>query len=325
MITKKEIVEKENFKVNDKEYLRILCEEQISFFDYEEWSIFYKFVLIHKELNNIFESDPFLGKLVFSSAYSNLIKDKNEYGCIGNLTSHSFDHTSTMRLRCDVSEVYVSDTVTGVITFPYFNQWRNVKEWIDNVPESFSVYIINPILLYYGLGTVGLFLTPKYYSGYNMELCNRFIISLTGYPLFLTFSMDDEVDEINHADLGLCKDNFVNELYSLSNDNKSLLKMLNFWKDNEDVRIPLIDEIYKKYLDFQPYYPYGSINFIKINSTKSFRVIHEDTGEILGIFKEFTLDEPFKVIHTENGEFNLSAKQLKDLLDGKYDFVLEKE
>ena len=323
MLTKEEIKQKENFKVNAEEYMRILSSEPRNAFDYEEWDIFYKYVSIHKNLNDIFESDPFIAKLILSSAYSNLIKDKNEYGCIGKLTTFSFDHTSTMRLRSDVSQVSYSDTVTGIITFPYFNEWEEIRQWIDKVPEAFSVYIINPILLYYGLGTVGLFLTPKYYSGYNMELCNRFIITLTGYPLFLTFTMDESVEEINYTDLGLCKDDFINELYSLSNGNDSLLKMLNFWKDNEEVSIPLIEEIYIKYLDFQVYYPYDTINFVKINSDRPFKLVHEDTHEILGEFKEFSLDEAFNVIDTEKGEFNISDNQLKDLTDGKYDFILK--
>ena len=295
-------------------------EESMDFWDYEDWSIFYKYVSIHKKLNGLFQLDTFVYLLIFSDAYSNLIRDKNEFGYIGNLTSFSFDHTSSMRLRPDVSTVPFSDTVTRVITFPYFHDWEEIKEWIDKVPETFSVYIINPVLLNYGMGAVGLFLTPKFYNGLNIELCNRFIMSLTGYPLFLTFSMEETVEEINHVELGLCKENFVEELYSLSDEDRSLLKMLNFWKDNEEVRIPLIDDIYEEYKDFQSYRAYDSINFIKVISDKPFELVREDTGEKLGPFQEFSLDKAFKVIDTENGEFELTDNQLKDLLEGKYDF-----
>ncbi len=151
-----------------------------------------------------------------------------------------------MQLRSDVSKVSFPDTITGIITFPYFHNWEDVNEWIGKVPDSSSVYIINPHLLFYGLGTVGLFLTPKFYNGFNIELCNRFIITLTGYPLFLTFTMDDYVDEINHTDLRLCREDFVEEVYSFSDNDYGLLKILNFWRDNMEVKIPLIDEIYKK-------------------------------------------------------------------------------
>ena len=97
--------------------------------------------------------------------------------------------------------------------------------------------------------------------------------------------------------------------------------MLNFWKDNEDVSIPLIENTYKYYLDVQPYRAYNEISFIKIISKKPFKLVHEDKNQILGSFKEFTLDEVFKVIDTDNGEFKLSDEQLDDLLKGKYDFT----
>ncbi len=313
---------KDKYEVNKKEYMRLMSEEHGPIYDFEEWKIFYKYVGINKKLNNLFQNDSFIFKLLMGPAYSNLIKDKNDSGCIGELTRFSFDHTSSMRLRSDVSKISCADTVTGIITFPYFHNWEEIRDWINKVPEdNFSVYIMNPILLFYGLGTVGLFLTPKFYNGTYVELCNHYIIGLTGYPLFLTFSMEEKVDEINYVDLELSKENFVNEIYELSSKNRGLLKLLNFWKDNDDVIIPSIEDSYEYYLDVQPYLIYNEINFLKIISKKPFNLVHEDTNQILGTFKEFSLDKAFKVIDTENGEFNLSDEQLNDLLEGKYDFI----
>ncbi|MBR0372285.1 MAG: hypothetical protein IJH63_16500 [Methanobrevibacter sp.] len=56
-------------------------------------------------------------------------------------------------------------------------------------------------MLFYGWGTVGLFLTPKFYNGIAIEECNHYIIGLTGYPLFLTFSLEEEVEKIKYVDL----------------------------------------------------------------------------------------------------------------------------
>ncbi len=311
------------YNVNEKEYLRLLREEHRIMGDFEEWKIFYKWVGINKKLNGLFQEDPFIFKSLLSFSYKDLIVDKNEHGCIGELDTFSFDHTSSMQLRCDVSKVDCPDTVTGIITFPYFNNWDEIKDWIDKVPENnYSVYIVNPILLFYGIGTVGLFLTPKFSNGYVINCCNRFIIGLTGYPLFLTFSTEDDVDEIKYVDLELSKENFVNEIYESSSENKSLLKMLNFWKDNDEVSIPLIEESYENYTDVQPYHAPNAIDFIKLKSKKPFKLVHEDTNNVLGNFKEFRLDEPFKVIYTENGKFKLSDEEVKDLLDGKYDFII---
>ena len=323
---KKEKLLKERYEVNKREYFRLFGENHFDIRDFEEWKLFYKYVAINKKLNDLFQPNPFLYKLLFSPAYSNLITDKNDYGHIGELSEFSFDHTDSMQLRSDVSRISCADTVTGIITFPYFHDWDEVKDWIDKVPEdNYSVYIINPILLFYGAGTVGLFLTPNYYGGYHIELCNHYIIGLTGYPLFLTFSMKEEVEEICYTDLELSKENYVKELYELSGKNKCLLKMLNFWKDNETVRIPLIEDRYEYYLDVQPYRCFSEINFIKIYSKKPFSLVHEVSKKSLGPFKEFSLDNAFNVIDTEKGEFVLSDEQLNDLLEGKYDFIVGEE
>lgn len=322
VLSKKEELLRDCYKINGEEYLRLEFREPKDLFNYQIWSIIVKKIFIHKKLDNLFEIDPFIYRLISSSSYSNLINDKNEYGWIGDLNSSYFDHTASIKFCDDESHVSCSDTIRGIISFPYFHEWEYVDKWMEAVPDTFSIYIINPVLIFYGIGTVGLFLTPKYYDGYYIELFNRFIISLTGYPLFLTFTMDDSVEEINYIDLELTKENFVNELYVSSNKNKGLLKLLNFWKDNVEVSIPLIDDNYCKYLDLQPYCCFSKITFINFSSTKAFDLVHEDTGEILGTFHKFILDDKFKVIGTEKGEFHLTDNQLKDLLDGKYDFKL---
>lgn len=322
MLSKKEKLLKENYKVNEKEYIRLLKEEHEVAWDFEEWKLFYKYMSINKNLNDLFQNDPFIYKLLCSHAYSNIIKDKNKSGYIGELNTFSFDHTTAIQLSPEVNIRY-SDTVTGVVTFPYFHSWDEIENWIDKVPkDNYRVYIMNPILIFYGLGTVGLFLTPTFANGANIELCNRYIIGLTGYPLFLTFSNEEHVGEIRFADLGLCKEDFVEELYELSGKDMCLLKALNFWKENDDVSIPLIEESYKHYLDVQPYISPDTINFVKIISKRHFQLVHEDTDEILGPFKKFNLDQEFKVIDTENGVFKLSDSQLSSLLEGKYDFLI---
>ena len=321
MLTEKQELLKDNYKVNEKEYYRLLKEYNNFLWEFEEWKIFYKWVGIHKKLNNLFQNNSFIYNLLCGNAYQNLISDKNEYGYIGELNRFSFDHTISMQLRSDIARLRCADTVTGVITFPYFHNWDEIKNWIGKVPEdNYSVYIINPILIFYGLGTVGLFLTPKFYNGIYIELCNRYIIGLTGYPLFLTFSSEETVDKIEYIDLELSKENFVMELYEKSGKNKSLFKVLNFWKDNEDVSIPLIEDEYDYYQDVQPYSCIDDINFIKIISKKPF--ILESGNETLGPFKEFSLNSYLNIITAENGEFKLSDTQLKKLLDGEYDFKI---
>lgn len=325
MLSKKEKLLKENYKVNSKEYNRLMREEREVIWDFVEWDLFYKYMCINKNLNNQFRDDPLIYKLLCSHSYSNIIKDKNKSGFVGELNSFDFDHTTSIQFSPEACVTY-SDTVTGVVTFPYFHGWDEIENWISKVPkDNYRVYILNPILIFYGLGTVGLFLTPTFAHGTNIELCNRYIIGLTGYPLFLTFSNEENVEKIRSIDLELCKEDFVNEVYELSGKNKCLKKTLDFWKDSDNVIIPLFEESYMHYLNVQPYRSVDTINFVRILSEKNFKLIHEDTKETLGPFKEFSLDKMFKVIDTENGEFKLTEKQLKSLLDGKYNFLIMNE
>ncbi|MBO6110014.1 MAG: hypothetical protein J6P12_04010, partial [Methanobrevibacter sp.] len=141
-----------------------------------------------------------------------------------------------------------------------------------------------------------------------------YIIGLTGYPLFLMFSNEENVEEINYVDLKLSIDDFIDEFCKSGRKNKCLLKLLNFWKNNDEVSIPSVEDNYESYMDVQPYFPYNNINFLKIISKVPFKLVHEDTKNILGTFKEFLLDAPVNVIYTDNGEFKLSKNQLNDIL-----------
>ena len=312
----------DHYKVNKKEYCRLLSEENKFVWDFEEWSIISKRMFIHKDLNNLFQQNYFLFKLFFSNGYSNLLSDINEYGCIGGLTNDSFDHTLSIQL-CPEVNVENGDTVTGIVTFPYFQNWDEVENWINQVPlDNYSVYIINPILIFYWMGTVGLFLTPKYYDGTYIELCNRYIISLTGYPLFLTFSNDENVDEIKCFDYDLSKSTFVRDYFELGENNIALCKLLNFWCENSCVSIQQFEDEFKNYMSLQPFSHSDSIRFIKIISKIPFKVVHEDNSEVLGSFKQFRFNAFTNKIETDNGDIKLTDLQVNDLLNGKYDFSI---
>lgn len=107
----------------------------------------------------------------------------------------------------------------------------------------------------------------------------------------MTFSSKEKVDKIKYVDLKLSKENFINELYELSGENKSLLKMLKFWNEHQEVSIPLVEDQYRRYLDVPYYHGFDEITFIKIISKKQFKLVHEDTEHNLGLFKEFSLDK----------------------------------
>lgn len=278
--------------------------------------------LIHKKLNYLFDSHNFLLRLVFDYSYSELLTSKkNNYGVIGDFHGIDFDHTLSIRLiEKESIKIDYKDTITGVLTFPYLN-WEQVKQWIDKTPKGWESYIINPHLLSYNAGAVGLFLTPSYGEGIVINNFNKYCIKLTGYPFFLKYSTDI-VPPIEKINLNLNRENFVEEYKQKSNCREDLSIFLDFWANNPSIKCECIDEAYLKYLDVQEYTTWRSINFMEITSELPFSLVHEDTGTVLGTYHRFSLDKKFNIIDTEKGEQKLTDEETNDLLNGKYNYKI---
>ena len=315
----------DKYVVDEKEYHRLLLQADYNTLsDFVQWSISAKRIYIHEKLNHLFTLNPFLYRLIFDYGYKELLTDKNTHHCIGEYNSFDFDHTISIQFNDIDSHINCSDTITGILTFPYL-QWEEVLEWSDKAPTNYMVYIVNPLLIFYGVGTYGLFLTPSYYEGAFIELCNNYIISLTGYPLFLTIAKDlvDNI-HIEKLECDLSKEMFLEDYLEIEED-KGLKKLARFWYTTSTVSVDYFDEYYEYYQCLQPYpqmNKYEDINYIRITSEAPFRLEHEKTGETIGTFHEFTLDARFNVIDTEKGEHHLTEKQTFDILNGEYDFIL---
>lgn len=309
---------KEEYFVNLKEYQKLLSKGVIN---PSLWDL--RSLLITKEINGLFEENNFIYRLLFDCGYRKLLSDvDSQDGSFGDFEILDFDHYSGVSFKRNVCNLNCADTVTGIMNFPYLN-WEEVGEWISKAPKHWGVYIINPCLLNYHFNAIGLFLTPTYYNDVYITLCNWYIVSVTGYPLFLKYSSESEVEPIEGYPLLSVNsvEDFVEKLLSFSDD-KCLKKLLYFWRDNDCVSSVDLDNNYECFKEFQPYYGWTDINFIRLVSELPFELVHEDTGRSLGCFKEFSLDKSFKVIDTEFGEKSLDDEELKDLLEGKYNFVL---
>lgn len=310
----------DRYWVNEKEYYRLIQEETPSWQDYTIWDLPYKSMSIHKTLNKLWENNPFFYRLIAEYGYENILTDKNkEKGYVGEYNQFDFDHTTTIQLKEPL--VTHSDTITGILTFPYLT-WEGVKEWVDKAPPNYRVYIINPVLIIYNIGAVGLLLTMDYYNGGAFELFNRYCISLCGLPLFLQFTDREKVPMIKTLDFPCSRDDFVDELKHNRTD-KGLQKLINFWHTYDEVECGVLESAYKKFQHIQAYSIYTeNLNHIKVESEKPFQLVHETTGSILGEYHSFILDGYFKVIDTDTGEQELTDEELRMLLDGEYDFKM---
>ena len=279
-------------------------------------------------INDVFDENKFLRRIVFDNKY-NILKNENHhqgadifYKCIGDLDISDFDHYYAVTFKSNVSHIDVPETISGVMNFPYINNdWSWIERFIDKTPNDWSVFIINPILMKYAKGSVGIFLTPTYGKNNNISEFNGFVKSRTGYPLFFTYVNKENVEKIEFDKPKLTLEKYVEEMKNIGN-NRGLSKLLDFWANNECVKVDSFEYSFNDYKDDLPFPIWFDINFKEIKSFTQFKLVHEETGEILGPFHKFTLDKSFKLADTNNGVLKLTDAQINDLIEGKYDFKL---
>ena len=307
--------------INEKEYKRLFNEKMSN---PSTW-IFRSNLCVESFINDIFIENKFLFRIVFDEEY-NILKNENNQNFdnskkfIYNYNAGDFDHYYAVSFKNNISQIDMPETISGIMNFPYMT-WDGVSDFISKVPQGWVVFIINPILMRYDEGSIGIFLTPIFEDNHYMEECNDFIKSRTGYDLFLDYVKRDEVEEIvfNKPDLSL--ERYVDELKKFGK-NKGLSKLLDFWHDNDCVIVESFEYGFNDYKDNLPFSVWHDINFKQIKSIIPFELIHEETCEVLGPFNKFALDKSFKLADTEKGVLQLSDSQINDLIEGKYDFKL---
>lgn len=276
-------------------------------------------------INDIFEENKFLYRIIFDDNY-NFLKSQNtnksSHTCIGDLEMSDFDHYYAISLKSGILHFDNPETISGIVNFPYINgNWDLIQEFINKVPSDWSVFIINPILMRYCEGSVGLFITPTYGNNGNLSEFNDLVKSKTGYELFLEYVNNGKVNEIIFEKPNLSIENFVRDMKK-HGKNKGLCKLLDFWIENDCVHVDSLDYSFMDYKNNLPYFVWYDINFLLIKSYEPFELVHEENGDVLGPFNKFGLDESFKLAETNNGVLNLSDNQINDLIEGKYDFKL---
>ena len=228
-----------------------------------------KTIIIDEFINGIFEEHKFFHELFFYPNYTILNYDSK----ISNIP---FNHEKAIKLKSKIYPILDAETVTGIVDFPYID-FNNIEKYTNEIPNNWSLFIINPILMKYNQsGTIGLFLTPKYEDNF-IEECNNFIKLHTGYSLFLKYSIDLNIPKILFEKADLSLKNFVEEMKKTSN--KGLDKLLDFWANNDCVSVSSFEYRFEDYKNKLFYTYMEDINLKDIISTVPFEIIHEVTGE----------------------------------------------
>lgn len=301
-------------EINEKEYERLFNEKMNN---QTSW-ILRSNLCVNSFINDIFEENRFLERIVFDREYD-ILKNNSSKIFIDNIREY-FDHEYGVSLKNNISRIDSPETISGIMNFPYLN-WNNVEEFIEKIPDNWILFIINPILMRYSESSIGLFFTPKYCDSYHIVECNNFIQSRTGYPLFLEYTIKANVNEIKYYKPELSLENYVKEMKEWGK-NKGLSKLLDFWKDNDCIKIESFENSFNDYKDNLPHSIWYNINFKDIKSNTPFKLINEENGEVLGPYHRFCLDKSFKLADIDNGVVKLTDSQIDDLLEGKYDFKL---
>lgn len=298
-------------EINEKEYERLFNEEMNK---QKPWFL-KRSICVNSFINRIFDENRFLFNIIFDDKFD-ILKNKR----VINKIKEYFNDYYGVTLKNNVSYIDMPETISGIIIFSPID-WNNIKEFIDKIPDGWTVFIINPILMRYHKGSIGLFFTPEYCENYYIEECNDFIKSKTGYPLFLKYAKKYHVKEINYEKAELNIENFVKEVKKWSDD-KGLNKLLEFWQNNDCVKVDSFKDSFNDYKNNLPFFMRYDIDFKNIESSIPFKLIHEENGEVLGPYNRFCLDKSFKVADVDNSVLELSDSQINDLLEGKYDFKL---
>ena len=298
-------------EINENEYNRLFNEE----IDNETSWKFKSNLYVNSFINDIFEENKFLYTIIFDEEYD-ILKNNRFLDELGKY----FDHFYAVSLKENVSRIEQPEVITGIMDFPYI-EWNTINQFINKLPKGWKLFIINPILMHYAESSVGLFLTPKYADDLFINECNSFIKIKTGYPLFLEYTTKENVPEIHFNKPELTLENYVKSMKKYGK-NKGLSKLLDFWVNNDCVKVHSFEYSFKDYQENLPYSVWHDINFKEIKSATPFKLVHEETGETLGPFHKFTLDKSFKLADTNNGVLQLNDSQIEDLIEGKYDFKL---
>lgn len=302
-------------EINEIEYNRLFNEKMDKKTSWKFKSNLY----VNSFINDVFEENKFFHAIVFDSEYDILKNDSNK-GFLDGLIP--FDHYYSVSVKENVSRIEQPEVITGIMNFPYI-QWSTINEIIDKIPVEWEILIINPILMRYIEGSMGLFVTPKYADNLFIDEFNSFIQLKTGYPLFLEYSNDEFVAKIDFYKPELTLESYVEDMKKYGK-NKGLNKLLDFWADNDCVTVTSFEYNFKDYKDNLPFSVWHNIDLKEIKSHVPFNLVHEKTGEIVGPFNKFNLDKMFKLADTDKGVLQLNDSQIEDLIEGDYDFKLIK-
>lgn len=293
--------------INEKNYYRLF---ELPIEDEEAW-IFRDNLMVNKVINTCFKEDEILSDMIFTAMDNGVKEFEIPHGLL--------DHDYYVKFSDDNIDYNFEESLYGIMTFPYQN-FNFLKEIIDTWDTKFwNIYVINPVLMRYASGSLGLFITPK--DNYLILDINGYIKSLTGYKLFYNWT-DKDIKPIME-DKHLMPDSFWVE--RLINDYAPIMceKIIKFWLNNkEDVECGELEHSYFSYKHHMPF----TITDVLLTTLKGpIELVDTKTGWTTGVCRRLGFDiKSFKCVYVDRKIANFTEEQLEDFKNGDFELKLHK-
>lgn len=279
-------------KINEKEYDK-LCELNI---EYEEEALFDYRYHVHPIINNLFERSnfnfPLLGNHDRINGIGKPLGETKEFKL--PMKYPELDHHMCFRLK-DMDDFYEFWTIRGIFNFPYVS-WEEINSIREELGPAWKLLILNPALIRYkSTFAKGLAFVLNGEPSFVDEL-NNHIKTVTGYSLFLEYSVESDVPPIEKEIVDVSKDKMVEIIMDDSEPAWNML--LTFWKDNDKFHCTQLDDAYRQFEKGLSFGYSPIFNHKKLHSEVPFFIISEEYGITLGPFNYFSLDLEYFAYYT---------------------------
>lgn len=288
--------------MNEKNYKKLYS---LDIEDEEFWTLRNN-LSVNSNINNYFRQDKTL-KSFIDYLDRKKIKDTS-------IPNALLDHDYYVKFS-DKNTEYEFSYLYGVMTFPYMN-FDKLKNIIYSWNTNFwNIYIINPTLMKYANGSLGLFITPV--DEFAIEQCNGFFETLTGYKLFYLWTNSEELKPI-------MKKNIVPDdsewIKMLTDDEFPIMsqKIIKFWLNNDDINCYSLKNSYFAFIHNMPFIiPTVMLTTIE---GKDFEMVDTVNGWTTGKCNTLEFDlKSFKCIYVNEKIIEFNEEMIQSLKEGNFE------
>lgn len=311
------IVSNENYMgfINEENYKRL---SKIKIKDNENWEwkkdlpdfekVYYS---VNERINYYFEEDSTLASLIEFSKLSK-IEDLS-------IPHELLDHYHYMKFN-NKDMKYDFDHLYGIMTFPYMD-FERLSEIISSWNTKFwNLFIINPALMKYVEGSLGLFITPIN-SDISISEYNGVFKTLTGYNLFYLWTNEKKIEPIRQnkkiEDISKWFESLTDAEFP-----KMYKKIVRFWFDNkEKIECYALENSYFQFTHKMPH-EYPPLIVLTLEGD-DFEMFDTKSGWSTGKCNKLGFDlETFNCIYVNDEEIVFTKEMLQDFKDGTFELKI---